>query len=111
MSEISSRSRKIQEVKWAAAKQNQQAMQYLQMQAQQLQAIQQQIQGSGSPWNAALAYRVPDSNVNIAVNYQQGRATVQLSCVPDESAPLLGSNGFVNGVTPGNVGLSFNINI
>ena len=44
MSEISSRSRKIQEVKIQAAKQNQQAMQYLQMQAQQLQAIQQQIQ-------------------------------------------------------------------
>jgi len=24
---------------------------------------------------------------------------------------LLGPNGFVNGVTPGNIGLSFNINI
>jgi hypothetical protein len=50
-------------------------------------------QGSSSPWNAALAYRVPDSNINLAVNYAQGRATVQISCVPDESAPLLGANG------------------
>ena len=44
-------------------------------------------------------------------SYQQGRGNVQITCVPDESAPMLGANGFVNGVTPGNVGLSFNINL
>ena len=38
---------------------------------QQLQAIQQQISGSSSPWNAALAYRVPDSDINLALSYQQ----------------------------------------
>ena len=34
-------------------------MQYLQMQQQQLQAIQQQILGSSSPWNVGAAYRLP----------------------------------------------------
>lgn len=135
--EIASKQRKIADVKQQAAKQNQQAMSYLQMQQQQLQAIQQQIsvslllffssspspvadfcfcgmfelQGQSSPWNVAAAYRVPDTNINLSVQYQQGRANVQLSCVPDEAYPLLGANGFVHGVTPGNIGLSFNINV
>ncbi len=58
-----------------------------------------------------LAYRLPDTNFNFNWNYQQGRSNIQISCVPDESVPLLGANGFVNGVTPGNVGISFNVNI
>lgn len=111
LGEIASRVKKIQDVKLSAAKQTQQAMQYLQMQQQQLQAIQQQIQGSSSPWTAALAYRIPDSNINLSYNFQQGRSNIQLSCVPDEAMSLLGPNGFVQGVTPGNVGLSVNINV
>jgi hypothetical protein len=109
--EIAKRTRKLQEVRLMGAKQTQQAMQYLQQQQQQLQAIQAQVSGSSSPWNMGCAYRVPDTNFNLACSYQQGKASIQLSCVPDESVPLLGPNGFVNGVTPGNVGLSFNINI
>jgi len=111
MGEVASRVKKIQEIKLNAAKQTQQAMQYLQMQQQQMQAIQQQVQGSASPWNLGAAYRIPDSNINLSCTYQQGRGNVQISCVPDESVSLLGPNGFVNGVTPGNLGLSFNINI
>jgi len=111
MGEIASRVKKVSEVKLAAAKQTQQAVQYLQMQQQQLQAIQQQLQGGASPWNVGAAYRLPNSNINLSCTYQQGRANVQLSCVPDESISLLGPNGFVNGVTPGNLGLSLNINV
>mmetsp|Transcript_2493 Transcript_2493/g.2602 ORF Transcript_2493/g.2602 Transcript_2493/m.2602 type:complete len:284 (+) Transcript_2493:145-996(+) len=111
LAEIAQRSKKLQEVKLAAAKQTQQAMSYLQMQQQQVQALQQQVQGASSPWNIGAAYRVPDSNINLSLAYQQGKANVQVACVPDESASMLGPNGFVNGVTPGNVGLSFNINI
>jgi hypothetical protein len=67
-----------------------QAMQFLQMQQQQLQAIQQQVQGASSPWNIGMyfprlksftmelhmlspgaAYRVPDSNINLSGSYQQ----------------------------------------
>jgi len=111
LQEIASRARKVQETKLNAAKQTQQAMQYLQMQQQQLQAIQQQVQGSSSPWNIGAAYRIPDSNINLSCSYQQGRGNVQISCVPDEAIALLGPNGFTQGVTPGNVGLSFNINV
>jgi hypothetical protein len=59
----------------------------------------------------AVAYRIPDSNINLNVQYQQGRSSVQVSCVPDEAMSLLGPNGFVQGVTPGNVGISVNFNI
>lgn len=68
-------------------------MQYLQVQAQQLQAVQQQVAGGPSPWSCAVAYRVPDTNFNINYNYQGGRSNLQVSCVPDESVPLLGPNG------------------
>eukprot|EP01038_Epipyxis_sp_PR26KG_P006091 gene6091-8394_t len=109
--EIANKSKKIAEVKLQSAKTTQQSMAFMQQQQQQLQAIQQQVSGSYSPWNIGVAYRVPDSSINLSLTYQQGRGNVQISCVPDESAPLLGANGFVNGVTPGNVGVSFNINI
>eukprot|EP01035_Chromulina_nebulosa_P020927 gene20927-27124_t len=111
LNEIASKVRKASETIVQAAKQNQNAMQFLQMQSQQLAALQQQLQGASSPWSAALAYRVPDSNINLSYNYQQGRNNIQISCVPDEAVPLLGPNGFVQGVTPGNIGLSFNINV
>lgn len=111
LQEIASKNKKIQEVENKAARQTQNAMQYLQMQQQQLQAIQQQVSGQSSPWNVGLAYRLPDTNLNLAASYQQGRANVQVSCVPEEAQSLLGANGFVNGVTPGNIGVSFNINI
>jgi hypothetical protein len=57
------------------------------------------------------AYRIPDTNFNFQLNYQQGKTSIQVNCVPDESMALLGPNGFVNGVTPGNIGLSFSVNI
>lgn len=109
--EILTKNRKIAEIKAKANKQQQQSMQYLQIQNQQLQAMQQQVMGSSSPWNVGMAYRIPDTNINVQLSYQQGKGNVQVSCVPDEASSLLGPNGFVHGVTPGNVGLSFNINI
>ena len=33
------------------------------------------------------------------------------TCVPDDSAPLLGPQGFVRGVTPLDLGLTLNLNI
>lgn len=72
LGEVATRVKKYQELKLTSAKQQQQNMGYMQMQAQQLQAIQQQIQGSASPWSGAVAYRIPDSNINLSFNYQQG---------------------------------------
>merc|ERR1712048_1445033 len=72
---------------------------------------QQQLYGQSSPWNIGCAYRIPDTNFNIQGSYQQGRVNFQLSCVPDEYAPMLGPNGFTNGVGPGNLGLSLNLSV
>lgn len=109
--EVANKAKKLADAKLTAAKQNQQAMDFLRTQQQQLQAMQQQMLGQSSPWNCAVAYRIPDTNLNVQASYQQGRGNVQISCVPDESVPLLGANGFVHGVTPGNIGISFNVNI
>ena len=75
------------------------------------QQLQMQLYGQTSPWNVGVAYRIPDTNFNLQGTYQQGRANVQLSCVPDEYAPFLGPNGFTNGVGPGNLGLSLNLSV
>ncbi len=50
-------------------------------------------QGQSSPWNIGMAYRIPDTSINLSGSYQQGKGNLQLSCVPDESLPLLGPNG------------------
>jgi hypothetical protein len=67
--------------------------------------------GQGGKWNLGAAYRPPDTNINLSASYQQGRANVQVSLVPDEGANLLGPNGFTQGVGPANLGLSFNIHV
>jgi hypothetical protein len=98
-------------VKLNSAQQQQTAMQFLQSQQQMIQQLQMQLYGQNSPWNVGVAYRIPDTNFNIQGTYQQGRANVQLSCVPDEYAPFLGPSGFTNGVGPGNLGLSLNLSV
>lgn len=100
-----------QQVQLAAAQQQQTAMQFLQSQQQMIQQLQMQLYGQTSPWNVGVAYRIPDTNFNLQGSYQQGKANLQLSCVPDEYAPFLGPNGFTNGVGPGNLGLSLNLSI
>ena len=100
-----------QQVQLQAAQQSQTAMQFLQTQQQMIQQLQMQLYGQTSPWNVGVAYRIPDTNFNLQGSYQQGRANVQLSCVPDEYAPFLGPNGFTNGVGPGNLGLSLNLSL
>ncbi|KAL7530011.1 hypothetical protein ACHAWF_003204 [Thalassiosira exigua] len=111
LSDLASSSKKAQEVQVKSSREQSTAMQFLQQQQQMIQQLQMQLYGQSSPWNVGVAYRVPDTNFNLQGNYQQGRATVQLSCVPDEYAPMLGPNGFTNGVGPGNLGLSLNLSI
>ena len=110
--EISNRRKQLISEKIQHADHQANAFQYLQMQQAQIQAMQQQQYG-GSPgsWNIGLAYRPPDSNLNISMGYQQGRTNIQISMVPDEQASLLGPNGFTSGVGPANLGLSLNLNI
>lgn len=111
LNDIVEKSKSALEIRLEGARQHRQALQYLQMQQQQMNAIQAQmqvlgsfaimynalsiiyIQGANSPWNFGMAYRIPDTNININCNYQQGKSNIQISCVPDESIGLLGSNG------------------
>lgn len=111
MQEISTQRKKLLTSQVTAAQQQAHAMQYLQMQQSQMNAIQAQAYGGSGPgqWNVGAAYRPPDTNINASLSYQQGRTNIQISMVPDESASLLGPNGFTGGVGPGNLGLSFNI--
>lgn len=111
MSDFASTSKKLTETQVQSSQQQSTAMQFLQYQQQMIQQLQQQLYGQSSPWNVGLAYRIPDTNFNLQGSYQQGKANVQLSCVPDEYAPMLGPNGFTNGVGPGNLGLSLNLSI
>ncbi|GMH70949.1 hypothetical protein TrVE_jg874 [Triparma verrucosa] len=111
LSELASSTKKLVDVELKAASQQSTAMQYLQMQQQQIQQMQMQLYGGSSPWNVGFAYRLPDTNVNLQGSYQAGRWNGVLSCVPDEYASMLGPNGFVNGVGPGNVGVSVNMNL
>jgi len=111
MNNIAESNRKAVTVQTNSAQQQQTTMQFLQSQQQMIQQLQQQLYGQSSPWNMGVAYRIPDTNFNLQGTYQQGRANVQLSCVPDEYAPFLGPNGFTNGVGPGNLGLSLNLSM
>lgn len=111
MNSIAESGKKAMEVQLKSAQQQQTAMSFLQSQQQMIQQLQMQLYGQSSPWNVGVAYRIPDTNFNLQGSYQQGRANVQLSCVPDEYAPMLGPNGFTNGVGPGNLGLSLNLSL
>ncbi|GAB68333.1 hypothetical protein PCYB_132080 [Plasmodium cynomolgi strain B] len=63
-------------------------------------------------WKAFLeiAYRIPDTNLNISTQYVKGKFNVKLNCIPDDSLHLLGSYGFVKALPFGNLGLSFSMN-
>ena len=111
MSDFASTTKKLTETQVQSSQQQSTAMQFLQHQQQMIQQLQMQLYGQSPPWNMGMAYRIPDTNFNLQGSYQQGRANLQLSCVPDEYAPMLGPNGFTNGVGPGNLGLSLNLSI
>lgn len=111
LSEISAAKRKLIATKLTAGKQQSDALQYLQIQNARMRSMQQQtLGGSVGQWSLGAAFRPPDTNVNVSLGYQQGKASLSISAVPDESASLLGPSGFTSGVGVGNVGLSFNLN-
>lgn len=111
MNDLASSSKMVTAERMKTAEQHSTAMQFLQQQQQMIQQLQMQLYGQSSPWNAGMAYRIPDTNFNVQGTYSQGRTNLQLSCVPDDYAQLLGPNGFSNGVGPGNLGLSLNLSI
>ncbi|CBZ51579.1 conserved hypothetical protein [Neospora caninum Liverpool] len=95
-------------------------LQVLQRQQEQLEQLQQHIQQSqqATPVSFGAAYRVPDTNLQLAAAARQGKLHINVSCLPDEAAAagaaggILGNQGFVKGVeAAGNLGLSVNFGI
>mmetsp|Transcript_17271 Transcript_17271/g.50362 ORF Transcript_17271/g.50362 Transcript_17271/m.50362 type:complete len:302 (-) Transcript_17271:171-1076(-) len=111
MNEIARAKKRLTDTRLQAAKSQQEIMRLLQVQHNQIQQLQAAAYGTASPWNLGVAYRIPDTNINLSAGHQQGRTNVQLSCVPDESAALLGPNGFTRGVGPGNLGVSLSLTV
>jgi hypothetical protein len=104
----------LQDLKAKTSQIQTQTLSYLNLQAQQIQQLSTQLYGSpqsSPPLNIALAYRPPGTNFNLQYSLQQGKTAFVVSCVPDEYAPMLGPNGFVNGVGPGNLGVSVNFSM
>lgn len=108
MQELSAQRKKVVSTKIAASAAQSHAMQYLQMQLSQLQAMQQQQYsgGSGGQWNVGAAYRPPDTNINLSLGHQQGRTNVQVSMVPDEAASCTLSSSLVPTVFVGCSGIA-----
>lgn len=64
--------------------------------------------GLDAPVDAALAVRIPETNINLSAALQKGKSTVQLSVVPDDSAPLLGPSGFNKPkIAPGDLAFTY----
>ena len=47
--------------------------------------------GNDADCDAGLAARVPATNINLSGALQRGKSSLQISCVPDDSAALLGA--------------------
>ncbi|SOV16673.1 peripheral plastid protein 1, putative [Plasmodium sp. gorilla clade G2] len=92
-------------------------LQIIDNQQKQIEVLQEQLEtsidginGKYSPFNCAVAYRIPDTNLNISTQYVKGKFNVKVNCIPDDSLHLLGSYGFVKGLPFGNLGLSLSLN-
>jgi len=107
--ELGARAARATDVAAKARKQQQAYLQVFQLyQAQ----IAQLKQATGSqPAQLVASYRVPDSDLALSATRSDDRTTLTLGCVPDDSAPLLGPQGFVRGVTPLNVGITLNLHV
>ena len=86
---------------------------YIEKREQQLFAMHQQLYGGPEPWAFELAYRVPDTAINVQCVHQAGRTRISLSSVASKTVQLAEPYAieFVHGFGPGNLGLSVNLNI
>jgi len=107
--ELKSRNDRVTSVNAKAAAQQQSYMQLFQTYQAQIQQLQTAVQAA--PQLYSLAYRIPDTDLALSASKQADKTTLSLTCVPDDSAPLLGTNGFVKGVLPFNIGLTLNLHL
>lgn len=78
----------------------------------QMESLQQRVQNmrAGSPWFLSSSYRIPGTPFQIIGRYQQGRANFEMSLNPDRD-PANSEAGFVSGLGPANLGVTFNVGI
>ena len=69
------------------------------------------LRGSTSgPWSLWTSYRLPGTPIQVSGRYQDGRTNVMFDLVPNKD-PANAEAGFVEGLTPQNLGLSLNVGI
>ena len=109
--EIYKRTKKTEDLKAQASQQQQAALTFLRMQQQQIQAYQNQASvGGATGWHANLAYRIPESPINLLATMRPGmKTTLSVFAPPEHAFPVLGQNHFVEGLTALNLGLSANV--
>mmetsp|Transcript_59721 Transcript_59721/g.142095 ORF Transcript_59721/g.142095 Transcript_59721/m.142095 type:complete len:302 (-) Transcript_59721:82-987(-) len=86
------------------------AIDRLQKQIESAQAKAQAGRGGGGGWVLSTSYRIPKTPLQVVGKYQQGRAHIELNLTPDKD-PVNAEAGFVEGVGPANLGLSFNLGV
>eukprot|EP00930_Biecheleria_cincta_P096506 TRINITY_DN88345_c0_g1_i1.p1 TRINITY_DN88345_c0_g1~~TRINITY_DN88345_c0_g1_i1.p1 ORF type:complete len:310 (-),score=62.63 TRINITY_DN88345_c0_g1_i1:41-970(-) len=64
--------------------------------------------GVGSPWALWTSYHLPGTPFQVSGRYQDGRANIELNLAPAND-PANAEAGFVEGLTPQNLGLSLNL--
>ncbi|KAJ1457407.1 hypothetical protein M885DRAFT_514925 [Pelagophyceae sp. CCMP2097] len=77
--------------------------------ASQIQQLQQQQYSQSPPLNAAFNYRVAGTDINLAGGYQQGKASLQVTSVDDDTIISGDPVQIVAVPSVGNVGLSLNL--
>ena len=105
---VSSRSAEVRSATLKAAQQRANYFTVLRKLVLELEDATNQRLGIDAPVDAAFAWRVPDTNINLSAALQRYKTNVQLSVVPDDSAPLLTPTGFNKPkVGPGDLALTY----
>jgi len=109
--ELKARSDRVTSVNSKASAQQQSYMQLFQTYQAQIQQLQAAV--GAAPPEASLAYRIPDTDLAIRASKQADKTTLTLTCVPDDGpgTALLGTQGFVKGITPVNFGFTLNLHV
>ncbi|CAK9062616.1 unnamed protein product [Durusdinium trenchii] len=77
----------------------------------QLDSFADKLRGTTSgPWSLWTSYRLPGTPIQVSGRYQDGRTNVMFDLVPNKD-PANAEAGFVDGLTPQNLGLSLNVGI
>uniref|UniRef100_A0A7S2UYI3 Uncharacterized protein n=1 Tax=Fibrocapsa japonica TaxID=94617 RepID=A0A7S2UYI3_9STRA len=108
--EMAERNKKLTDATLKISSQNENVMGYLQSQQDQITKLKMEFGDGGGvgPWNLGIAYKIPDSNINIASSYTMGRRHVQICFMED---PTQIEDGADMHMEPGCLGINLNFPI